>query len=166
MTPKLQREPKGGDNRPYCTLSRSAEAGFLALTHLPPNATVCTTTEGRSSLTDLTGPASILLTNWHQRPGLPLHLSELPRGENSTQGRSEACCCNGRRVLRLSEAHQLRPPCNSVNSSSSLKTLFGITVRLHFALARGCSPIEFHVLPSSWSVITGEAHRLTVTLEV
>ena len=41
--------------------SRSAEAGFLA---------------GTSSLTDLTGPTSILLTNWQQRPGLPLNCQE------------------------------------------------------------------------------------------
>ena len=46
-----------------------------------------------SSLTDLSGTTSILQTNWHH--GLPLRLSELPRGEGSTQGRSEAICCGG-----------------------------------------------------------------------
>ena len=49
-----------------------------------------------SSLPDFSGTTSIQLSNWHQRPGLPLQLSEMPRGEGSTQGRSEAICCGGR----------------------------------------------------------------------
>ena len=48
-----------------------------------------------------------------------------------------------------------------VNSCSNLKTLCGIAVWATYTIARGCSPIEIHALPSSWSIVTGETHRST-----
>ena len=102
--PKLRREAKGANSGHTAPFKKCR--GRFSRTYSPASQCPCrhqrwtplAPPEGRSSLTDLTGPTSILLTNWHQRPGLPLQLSELPRGESSTQGRSEASCCGGRGV--------------------------------------------------------------------
>ena len=74
--PKLRRETKG-DIRPYCTLKKCR--GKFSRTYSPASQCPCrhqrwtpfAAPVGRSSLTDLTEPASILLTNWHQGLACP-----------------------------------------------------------------------------------------------
>ena len=114
--------------------------------------------ERHSSLTDLSGTSSI-----------PINL-RMSRGEGSTQRRSEASGCSGREVPLLGEAHQQGPSLPSADTYNLIipSTLAAISkpswhhcLGFTYTLARGCSPIEINALPSSWSVVTGEAHRLT-----
>ena len=86
--PKLRRETKRATSGRTAPFKKCR--GRFSRTYSPASQCPCrhqrwtpfAPPEGRSSLTDLTGPASILLTNWHKRRGLPLQLSELPRGES------------------------------------------------------------------------------------
>ena len=102
---KLRREPKRGrkKNRPYCTLptvQRQVFSHLLTCLPMPMPAPALDTvsTTRTAQLSDRPYRNSQQLPIWHQRPGLPLWLSEMPRGEGSTQGRSEASCCSGREV--------------------------------------------------------------------
>ena len=83
----------GGEVRPYSTLPAMQRHG----TPLAPP-------ERQSSLTNLSGIASI-----PTKLASPFWLSEMPRGEGSTLGRSEASCCGGRGYPKLGESHQLKP---------------------------------------------------------
>ena len=99
--PKLRRQPTSG--RTGRTIPFKKCRGRFSRSYSPASQcprrhqrrTPLAPPDCHSSLTDLSATTSIHLTNWHQRPGLPLRLSELPRGEGSTQGRSEARSCGG-----------------------------------------------------------------------
>ena len=113
----------GGNPRGEITLQEVQGQVFShLLTCLPmpmpaPALDTVISTEGRSSLTDLTGPTSILFTNWHQK-GLACPYSSPNCQEEKAQlkagVRLVAAVAGG--FLKLGEAHQLGPSLPSADT--------------------------------------------------